>query len=229
MLVLTHRRVLLRLLLIAAILISAAALIYRAKLTEVVALEAERVLDVSSDVQLIEHPRTAAEKIVNGAKSEAIRGVRYDPSYVSIAYPKGDVPADRGACTDVVIRALRSAGYDLQKLMHEDMKAHFGLYPRKWGLRRPDPNIDHRRVPNQMVFLKRFGTELPKSIAVEDLKTWRPGDIVYWDLCNGHTGIVSNTIGSRGVPLVIHNLCVATEEDCLDSWPIIGHFRYPKR
>jgi uncharacterized protein YijF (DUF1287 family) len=185
----------------------------------------------SSDtsVQLIKNPRTIADKIVNGAKMEAIVSVRYDASYIRIPYPNGDVPKDQGVCTDVVIRAFRNAGYDLQKLIHEDMKAHFNLYPRNWGLSRPDTSIDHRRIPNQMTFFKRFGTELPKSIEGNALETWKPGDIVYWDLQNGHAGIISNVKNERGIPLVIHNLSTARENDRLDTWPIIGHFRYPKK
>src|SRR5687768_11370113 len=106
-------------------------------------------------LSLIPHPRTAAEKIVNGAKREVRRGVRYDARYVTLSYPGGDVASDRGACTDVVVRALRHAGYDLQPLIHEDMRRHFRLYPRRYGLRRPDRSIDHRRTPNQMTFLRR--------------------------------------------------------------------------
>jgi uncharacterized protein YijF (DUF1287 family) len=187
-----------------------------------------RTVHKRGEVRLIENPKTVADKIVNGAKMEAIAGVRYHASYVRISYPNGDVPKDEGACTDVVVRALRNAGYDLQKLMHEDMEAHFDLYPKRWGLSRPDPNIDHRRTPNQMVFFSRFGTELPMSTEGDALKTWQPGDIIYWDLCSGHTGVVSNVKNSDGVPLVIHNLGVTSEEDCLNAWPIIGHFRYPK-
>ena len=206
------------------------ALAHRRNLTDIALYRIENILDGSpAKVQLIRNPRTAADRIVNGAKMEAINGVRYDPSYVRISYPNGDVPANQGVCTDVVIRAPRSAGFDLQMLIHRDMMAHFNLYPRKWGLSRPDPNIDHRRVPNQMVFFRRFGTELPTSTRSPDLRTWQPGDIVYWELANGHTGIVSNVKNNRGIPLVIHNLSTAREEDCLESWPIVGHFRYPKR
>lgn len=198
-----------------------------------VEIAAYRLAHLSSrtgdSVQLIKNPRTVADRIVNGAKTEAINCVLYDASYAAIPYPNGDVASNRGACTDVVVRALRNAGYDLQKLIHKDMTAHFDLYPHKWGHSRPDANIDHRRMPNQMVFFKRFGTELPKSITGHALKTWKPGDIVCWDLGAGHTGIVSNEKSDRGVPLVIHNNGMACEEDCLDSWPIIGHFRYPKR
>jgi uncharacterized protein YijF (DUF1287 family) len=177
----------------------------------------------------IEHPRTAAEKIVNGAKAEARWGVRYDPGYVRMAYPGGDVPSDRGACTDVVIRALRQAGYDLQQLIHEDMRRHFSRYPKKWGLTRPDPNIDHRRVPNQKCFFQRHGRTLTREVSPQTLPEWQPGDLVYWKLDSGvdHCGVLSNVRSSEGWPLVIHNLSRAVQEDCLTAWEITGHFRYP--
>jgi uncharacterized protein YijF (DUF1287 family) len=175
------------------------------------------------------HPRTPAEKIVEGAKAEARRGVVYDARYAAISYPGGDVPQDRGACTDVVIRALRRAGYDLQKLIHEDMRRNFRLYPHKYGLRRPDASIDHRRTPNQRVFLRRFGRELPLSTEGGAAATWQPGDLVYWNLDSGigHCGVLSDIRNGRGLPLVIHNIHVTAQEDCLTRWKITGHFRYP--
>jgi uncharacterized protein len=179
---------------------------------------------------LIPHARTAAEQIVNGAKAEARRGVSYDAAYVRIGYPRGDVPAGRGACTDVVVRALRHAGYDLQRLVHEDMRRKFAHYPKRYGLRRPDPNIDHRRTPNQVVFLRRFGLELPKSTQAAAAASWQPGDLVYWRLDNGlgHCGVLSNVRGRGGLPLVIHNIGQARQEDCLAAWEITGHFRFPR-
>jgi uncharacterized protein YijF (DUF1287 family) len=175
-------------------------------------------------------PRTAADRIVNGAKLEARRGVQYDAAYVRIAYPGGDVPADRGACTDVVVRALRHAGYDLQKLIHEDMQRRFSQYPRRYGLKRPDPNIDHRRTPNQVTFLKRFGRELPKETTGAAAKTWQPGDLVYWELPGGigHCGVLSDVRGPSGLPLAIHNIGETAQEDCLTAWKITGHYRYPR-
>lgn len=185
----------------------------------------------SHEITLIEHPRTAAQKIVNGAKQQAIDQVRYDASYLQIPYPNGDVPKNRGACTDVIVRALRNAGYDLQKLMHEDMARHFRLYPQQWHMAGPDSNIDHRRVPNHIAFMKRFAKSLPCSTGGENLKTWKPGDLVYWRLAPTsltHCGVVSDEKNADGLPLVIHNIGpTARQEDCLDSWPIIGHFRYP--
>ena len=173
--------------------------------------------------------RTGADRIVNGAKAEARRGVRYDPCYVRISYPGGDVPAGRGACTDVVIRALRSAGYDLQRLIHEDMRRKPSAYRGAYGHAGSDANIDHRRVRNQMVFFRRHGRELSRLTTGPAAATWKPGDIVCWRLDSGldHCGVLSSERNAQGLPLVIHNLSVATQEDCLTAWQITGHFRYP--
>jgi uncharacterized protein YijF (DUF1287 family) len=175
-------------------------------------------------------PRDAvAGKIVKASQAQI--GTRYDASYEVIAYPGGDVSKAKGACTDVVIRALREVGYDLQKLMHEDMTRHFPLYPHQWGLRKPDKNIDHRRVPNQMKFFARFGQTLNTQVSARTLKSWQPGDIVCWDMENGmlHTGIVSDGLNENGVPLVTHNGWMCVEDDSLTRWKIIGHYRFPKR
>jgi len=157
--------------------------------------------------------------------------VIYDPSYFQIAYPNGDVPADKGVCTDVIIRAYRKLGIDLQKEVHEDMKANFAKYPKKWGLSRPDKNIDHRRVPNLMVFFSRFGTV--KKIS-QNPSDYQQGDIVCWDL-NGrgltHIGIVSNKKSSdRERNLIIHNIGGGQVlADCLFDFKIIGHYAYEKK
>lgn len=152
--------------------------------------------------------------------------VHYDPAYRTLAYPGGDVPADRGVCTDVVIRAFRTQGLDLQQAIHEDMRAHFAAYPQSWGLAHPDPNIDHRRVPNQMRWFERRGWELPASMQAAD---YAPGDVVAWKLRgNGllHIGIVSNRRSRIGTPLVIHNIGAGTrEDDILFGHSIIGHYR----
>jgi uncharacterized protein YijF (DUF1287 family) len=156
--------------------------------------------------------------------------VTYDPSYVQIAYPNGDVPANRGVCTDVVIRAYRKLGIDLQKEVHEDMKTNFDKYPKTWGLSRPDKNIDHRRVPNLMVFFSRHGTV--KNIS-QNPSDYQPGDIVCWDL-NGrgltHIGIVSGKKSNDGKRnLMIHNIGGGQVlEDCLFDFKIIGHYAYKK-
>jgi uncharacterized protein YijF (DUF1287 family) len=170
-----------------------------------------------------------ARKIV--AAAHAQEGDLYDASYQKLSFPGGDVPKGTGACTDVVVRALRGAGYDLQKLINADMSKNFAKYPNSWGLGRTDKNIDHRRVPNHMVFFERFGRSLPLGTTGADLKTWLPGDIVCWKMEGGkwHTGVVSDGIGASGKPLVIHNAWVCTEQDYLENWPIIGHYRFPKR
>jgi uncharacterized protein len=170
-----------------------------------------------------------AGRIVLGAKQQLIQPASYDASYQKIPYPGGDVRSDRGACTDVVIRALRNAGYDLQKLIHEDMKSHFASYPGH-GVR-PDPNIDQRRVPNQRYFFSKHGLQLSIRCDGAYAKSWKPGDIVTWKLDSGkdHTGVLSDTLGRSGLPLVIHNLSQTAEEDVLTEWKITGHYRFPTR
>lgn len=157
------------------------------------------------------------------------QAVRYDPTYYRISYPGGDVPADRGVCTDVVIRAYRKLGIDLQKEVHQDMKANFQKYPRKWGLSHTDTNIDHRRVPNLMTFFSTHGT-VKKISAVPN--EYLPGDIVCWMLPREltHIGIVVNRKSSDGERyLVVHNIGRGqVVEDCLFSFKIIGHYRYKK-
>ena len=153
--------------------------------------------------------------------------VIYDPSYFSIDYPNGDVPAGRGVCTDVVIRAYRMFGIDLQKEVHEDMKANFDEYPDNWGLTRPDRNIDHRRVPNLMTFFTRHGITKPITKNPEDYK---PGSLVCWDLGGGflHIGIVSAKKSIDDLRyLIIHNIGRGqVVEDVLFDFKIIGHYRY---
>lgn len=153
--------------------------------------------------------------------------VVYDPAYFSIPYPNGDVPAGKGVCTDVIIRAYRKMGVDLQRLVHEDMKAHFALYPKKWGLKKTDTNIDHRRVPNLMVFFSRFGKVKPLSNQPSD---YVPGDIVCWDLGGGitHIGLVVNKRSADGKRFcIVHNIGGGQVlEDGLFSWKIIGHYSY---
>ena len=151
----------------------------------------------------------------------------YDGRYVRLAYPGGDVPADRGVCTDVVIRAFRAADLDLQRAVHEDMRAHFGAYPKLWGLSRPDRNIDHRRVPNLETWARRAGHALPVG---SDPAAYLPGDIVSWRLSDGlpHIGVVSDrrAADGSGRPLVVHNIGAgARVEDVLFAWPPVGHFR----
>lgn len=170
-----------------------------------------------------------ARKIVKAARAQ--EGDLYDASYYKLSFPGGDVPKGAGACTDVVVRSLRAVGYDLQKLINADMRANFSKYPNSWGLNRTDKNIDHRRVPNHMVFFERFGKSLPLGTSGADLKTWKPGDIVCWRMEGGkwHTGVLSDGVGESGKPLVVHNAWVCAEQDYLDNWPIVGHYRFPKR
>jgi uncharacterized protein YijF (DUF1287 family) len=153
--------------------------------------------------------------------------VEYDPVYFSIKYPKGDVPANKGVCTDVVIRAYRKMGIDLQKEVHEDMKKNFHLYPKIWGLKKPDTNIDHRRVPNLMKFFERKGTPLPITQNANDYK---PGAIVCWNLGGGttHIGIVSRKKAQNASRYqIIHNIGGGQVlEDCLFDFKIIGHYNY---
>jgi uncharacterized protein YijF (DUF1287 family) len=170
-----------------------------------------------------------AQKIVAAAHAQV--GDVYDASYQKISFPNGDVKPKRGACTDVVVRALRGAGFDLQDLINADMKRSFKTYPNSWRLDRPDKNIDHRRVPNQMVFFERHGISLPLGTTGKDLTTWQPGDIVCWRMKDNrlHTGIISDGISERGMPTVIHNGWRCMEQDVLDFATIIGHYRFPKQ
>lgn len=166
-----------------------------------------------------------ADRLASAAKMLTQQQVTYDPSYFQIAYPNGDVPADKGVCTDVVIRAYRQLGIDLQKEVHEDMRANFAVYPQNWGLKTTDKNIDHRRVPNLMTFFSRKGVSLPISTASADYKA---GDVVAWNLGRGltHIGIVVFAPDSKK-PMVVHNIGNGQElSDCLFSWQIIGHYRY---
>ncbi|RZK92884.1 MAG: DUF1287 domain-containing protein [Pedobacter sp.] len=168
-----------------------------------------------------------ALKLSDAAISITKNKVVYDPAYFRIAYPNGDVPADKGVCTDVVIRAYRKLGTDLQKEVHEDMKANFKLYPKNWGMKTTDRNIDHRRVYNLMVFFKRKGTVKPMTKNAEDYK---PGDIVCWNLSGGmsHIGLVINKKSADGKRyLIVHNIGAGqVVEDVLFAWKIIGHYTY---
>jgi uncharacterized protein YijF (DUF1287 family) len=165
--------------------------------------------------------------VAQGAEARTLRPEIYDPSYRVIAYPMGDVPDDRGVCADVVIRAFRAAGVDLQVLVHEDMRRAFAAYPKIWGLKRPDRNIDHRRVPNLEAFFSRRGARLPVSAAPAD---YVAGDLVSWRLTGSnlpHIGVVSTRLAASGRPLLVHNIGAgSTFEDVLFEWPIVGRFRW---
>lgn len=170
---------------------------------------------------------TLQEKLVSAAFERTKDHVVYDPAYVSIAYPNGDVPLNTGVCTDVIIRAYRKIGLDFQKLIHEDMRENFSKYPKIWGLKKPDRNIDHRRVPNIQTFLKRQQANLTIT---KNLQNYQAGDLITWVLPGNlpHIGIVSDKFDQISKnPLIIHNLGNGVEiEDFLFSFPITGHYRY---
>ncbi len=149
--------------------------------------------------------------------------VTYDAAYRRLSYPGGDVPLDRGVCSDVVIRAFRSIGVDLQAEVHADMRRNFKLYPQLWGLRKPDPNIDHRRVPNLMRFFQRKGKARPLDAP------YAPGDVIAWRLPNGlhHIGMVAEGRSRQGHPLVVHNIGQGAQvEDVLHAFEKLGHYRW---
>jgi uncharacterized protein YijF (DUF1287 family) len=174
-------------------------------------------------------PNTTTTTLAAAARAQIGVTTKYDPAYRKLDYPNGDVPLDTGVCSDVVVRALRTAAkLDLQKLVHEDMAANFAAYPKKWNLTKPDPNIDHRRVWNLMCYFKRQNYDQPITKKSED---YLAGDIVSWDL-NGkgltHIGIVSDKKSASGAPLILHNIGRGAEEsDILFSYEILGHYRLP--
>ncbi len=173
--------------------------------------------------------KAMALALARAAEARADLPTLYDPSYVELVYPGGDVPIDRGVCTDLVVRAYRDVGIDLQKLVHEDMSRAFDAYPSRsiWGMGEPDPSIDHRRVPNLMVFFRRHGQAVTAS---SDASGYMAGDIIAWNLGGGltHIGILT----SRQVPgtrrlLVAHHVGgPPRKDDSLFRWEIIGHYRY---
>ena len=169
------------------------------------------------------------EKLADSTLTLTKQKVKYDPTYFTLKYPNGDVPSDKGVCTDVVIRAYRKLGIDLQKEVHEDMHDNFKIYPQRWGMPGPDKNIDHRRVPNLMTFFTRFGTVKKNSL---DPKDYQPGDIVCWNLDGGltHIGVVvKKKSPDKKRNLIVHNIGAGQVlEDCLFSYKIIGHYRYQK-
>ena len=171
-------------------------------------------------------PATFADDFIAAARRQIGVTLYYDPAYVRLPYPNGDVPAERGVCTDVVIRAYRALGVDLQQRVHEDMRAAWAAYPKLWGLRATDRNIDHRRVPNLATFFSRHGQRL--SISQTDASLYAPGDIVTWRLPSGvpHIGIVSAQRRS-GRPLILHNIGAGTQlEDMLFDYTVTGRYRY---
>jgi len=170
---------------------------------------------------------TFAAELASAALLLTEQEVVYDPAYYAIDYPGGDVPAGRGVCSDVIIRAYRYLDIDLQKEVHEDMRAHFELYPGIWNLTRPDANIDHRRVPNLMKYFERYGRVKPLTTNAAD---YIPGDIVCWNLGGAitHIGILVDHKSPDGLrPMVVHNIGGGQVlEDCLFDYRIIGHYIY---
>ena len=183
-----------------------------------------------SGILLLGAPMVQAyERLPGVARGQSGVPSEYVAGYGTLRYPGGDVPQDRGVCTDVVIRALRGIGIDLQKAVHEDMKKAFSAYPRNWGLTKPDKNIDHRRVPNLRTYFKRRGWELPLTRRAAD---YHPGDLVTCTVAGSlpHIMIVSNRRAEDGTPLIIHNIGAGTEEeDALFAFPLTGHYRIKAR
>lgn len=167
-----------------------------------------------------------ATKLAHAALDRTKQVVRYEPAYISLSYPGGDVPADTGVCTDEVIRAYRALGFDLQKLVHEDMKQNFSAYPKQWGLSKPDSNIDHRRVPNLQTFFKRRGASLPVTDKPDD---YLPGDLITCTVPPHlpHIGMVVPAPDGGSTPWVVHNIGSGPKlEDRLFFFPLTGHYRW---
>ena len=168
-------------------------------------------------------------RIVAAARQQIGVTKEYDPRYSALKYPGGDVPLKTGVCSDVVVRALRKVGLDLQKEVHEDMRKSFSNYPQNWGLKAPDKNIDHRRVPNLMRYFERHEVAIQEKLNKPEM--YHPGDIVAWDLGGGvlHIGIVSDRVAGS-TPLIIHNIGAgAKEEDILFQYRVLGHYRVKQR
>ncbi|HSX59796.1 MAG TPA: DUF1287 domain-containing protein [Tahibacter sp.] len=184
------------------------------------------VLALAASSAAFADPSAFPANLLAAATAQVGVTVSYDPAYARIAYPGGDVPIDRGVCTDVVIRAYRALGVDLQQRVHDDLRANWNVYPKLWGLRAPDRNIDHRRVPNLATFFTRHGRAL--HVSQDDASIYAPGDIVTWRLASGvpHIGLVTNR-RSDGRPLIVHNIGAGTQvEDVLFDYVVTGHYRY---
>jgi len=177
--------------------------------------------------RVLHEDATPRERVVAAGIEQTTYTFIYDASYQKLDYPLGDVPPDRGACTDVVIRAFRKAGVDLQQAVHEDLRDNSAAYPKKCGAAKPDRNIDHRRVPNLMVYLTRRGKSLPVTTNKAD---YLPGDVVTWEFDNGltHTGLVTDERAApKGNYLIVHNIGAGAQlQDVLFAWKITGHYRY---
>ena len=189
-----------------------------------------RIFVLVSIINIAYGQKSFYEKLSDSAIDLTMHSVIYDPTYFIIKYPNGDVPDDRGVCTDVVIRAYRKLGIDLQKEVHEDMNSNFDKYPRQWGLKHTDKNIDHRRVPNLMVFFSRYG--IIKSISSKPTD-YLPGDLVCWNLGGGVTYIgivVDRKSWDDKRYMIVHNIGGGQVlADCLFDFKIIGHYQYQKK
>lgn len=171
--------------------------------------------------------RVTAQDVVQAARERLSHQVHYDGAYRRLGYPMGDVPDNVGVCSDLVVRTYRGVGLDLQQLVHEDMRRRFGAYPTRWGLKKPDPNIDHRRVLNLARYLELQGAALALS---SDPEKFQPGDLVTWTLPGNlpHIGVVSNRfVPGTNRPLIVHNIGAGpVEDDTLFRYPMTGHFRW---
>ena len=183
------------------------------------------VASAAAAPSLPERESARARQVALAAMGQVGKTVSYDPSYVPLSYPGGDVPLATGVCSDVVIRAYRAVGVDLQVEVHKDMLANFSAYPQKWGLSRPDPSIDQRRVPNLQTYFKRHGAS--RAVTKSGADYW-PGDVVVWSV-NGlpHSGVVSDQVSPDGTHFMIaHNIGAGAQiEDLLFAYPIAGHYR----
>lgn len=191
----------------------------------------QQPIDSSQNINEQEDAKTFEQKLSNAALSIIDPTIDYDPAYFSIEYPNGDVPKNKGVCTDVIIRSYRKLGIDLQKEVHEDMIKNFSVYPnlQKWGMTKTDTNIDHRRVPNLEIFFERKGEKLPVT---QNPKDYRTGEIVTWLINNKlpHIGIVTSKKSKDGKRnLIVHNVGNGQVlQDCLFEYKIVGHYRYWK-
>ncbi|WP_444997477.1 DUF1287 domain-containing protein [Aliikangiella sp. IMCC44359] len=186
-------------------------------------------LGIFTETQSAQNGQPWQQQLAKAAEERTTHKVIYNGAYRQLGYPGGDVPNNIGVCTDVIVRSYRKLGIDLQQLVHEDMQSHFKLYPNLWGLKKPDSNIDHRRVPNLQVFFQRFGTNLPVTNMPQDYMT---GDIVTWRLSNNlpHIGIVGKQRSKDGERyLIIHNIGLGPkQDDFLFKAKITGHYRFYK-
>jgi len=181
----------------------------------------------------------SGERLAAAARAQVGVTTIYDPAYTRIPYPNGDVPRSRGVCADVIVRAGRDAlGLDLQKLVHDDLAAHFDAYPshRVWGERGPDPSIDHRRVLNLQTYFTRAGCRawaaagptpgdgFPLPLAAGDIITW------LLDARLPHIGIVVSSVSRGANARVVHNIGRGAEDSALAEFAphrAIAHFRWP--